>query len=578
MSESRRGSHTRWSELADGSTATDRIERRRAADGARALRPDRSDLHVDRASQPATTPTFRVRVARTAASSEPRGWKTNRDGMDAADGCGPRHRRSADDLATSAISMTSLPCRSTTSGLTRSAAGFATRRSTSFRRTTKVIERCLLMTTDPGDLVLDPTCGSGTTAYVAEQWGRRWITIDTSRVALALARSRLMAAKYPYYLLADSEAGIRKEAELTGQTPPRRSPPTTQRRPTRLRLRARAARDPQVDRPEPRHPRGHDARGDRRRHRPPRRDRDALRPPYEDSKIVRVSGPFTVESLSPHRVLATGPRTTPPSRPPSTTDAGPVRDQHPRQPAPGRRPEHQARRAPRVHPPRPVPGRLRPGARRVHRERRTRRRSRSRSGPSSARSARSSSATPPRRRSRSPTCSSSAASPSTRWQARRRATLGRLTILQARMNPDLAMGDELLKKTGAGNLFMVFGEPDIEVRGRGRRPARRSRSAAWTSTTRPPAPSAHRPSTTSPPGSSTPTTTATPSSSATPTSPAPTTLRQAPPRPQGRHLRRSLGDRQLDRLSRPFPRPTTGKIAVKVINHYGDEVMKVFAA
>ena len=73
---------------------------------------------------------------------------------------------------------------------------------------TEVIERCVLMTTDPGDLVLDPTCGSGTTAYVAEQWGRRWITIDTSRVALALARSRLMAAQYPYYLLADSEAGI----------------------------------------------------------------------------------------------------------------------------------------------------------------------------------------------------------------------------------------------------------------------------------------------------------------------------------------------------------------------------------
>ncbi|MDE0220775.1 MAG: site-specific DNA-methyltransferase [Spirochaetaceae bacterium] len=78
----------------------------------------------------------------------------------------------------------------------------------------KVAERCLLMTTDPGDLVLDPTCGSGTTAYVAEQWGRRWITIDTSRVALALARSRVMGARYPYYLLADSEAGREKEAEL----------------------------------------------------------------------------------------------------------------------------------------------------------------------------------------------------------------------------------------------------------------------------------------------------------------------------------------------------------------------------
>jgi len=62
----------------------------------------------------------------------------------------------------------------------------------------KVIERCILMASDPGDLVLDPTCGSGTTAYVAEQWGRRWITIDTSRVALALARTRLMAARYRF--------------------------------------------------------------------------------------------------------------------------------------------------------------------------------------------------------------------------------------------------------------------------------------------------------------------------------------------------------------------------------------------
>jgi adenine-specific DNA-methyltransferase len=77
---------------------------------------------------------------------------------------------------------------------------------------TRAIARCLLMTTDPGDLVLDPTCGSGTTAYVAEQWGRRWITIDTSRVALALARTRLMAARFPYFLLADSLQGRKKLA------------------------------------------------------------------------------------------------------------------------------------------------------------------------------------------------------------------------------------------------------------------------------------------------------------------------------------------------------------------------------
>jgi adenine-specific DNA-methyltransferase len=84
----------------------------------------------------------------------------------------------------------------------------------------EVVRRCILMTTDPGDLVLDATCGSGTTAAVAEQWGRRWITIDTSRVALALARTRLMAVKYPYYVLADSREGRAKEAQLSGKPSP----------------------------------------------------------------------------------------------------------------------------------------------------------------------------------------------------------------------------------------------------------------------------------------------------------------------------------------------------------------------
>jgi len=77
----------------------------------------------------------------------------------------------------------------------------------------EIVKRCILMSSDPGDLVLDPTCGSGTSAFVSEQWGRRWITIDTSRVALTLARVRLMGAKYPYYLLRDSKDGQIKEAE-----------------------------------------------------------------------------------------------------------------------------------------------------------------------------------------------------------------------------------------------------------------------------------------------------------------------------------------------------------------------------
>jgi len=81
----------------------------------------------------------------------------------------------------------------------------------------RIVERCILMASDPGDLVMDPTCGSGTTAAVAEKWGRRWITIDTSRVALALSRARLMSAKYPFYLLADSEEGSKKVAEVYGR-------------------------------------------------------------------------------------------------------------------------------------------------------------------------------------------------------------------------------------------------------------------------------------------------------------------------------------------------------------------------
>jgi adenine-specific DNA-methyltransferase len=126
----------------------------------------------------------------------------------------------------------------------------------------KIIERCVLMTTDPGDLVIDPTCGSGTTAYIAEQWGRRWITIDTSRVALALARTRLMTAKYPYYKLKEVE-NIRMGFEY--KTVPH------------VTLKSLANDE------EPEQEVLYDQ-------------------PFEEKRKVRVSGPFTVESLSPHRV------------------------------------------------------------------------------------------------------------------------------------------------------------------------------------------------------------------------------------------------------------------------------------
>lgn len=164
-------------------------------------------------------------------------------------------------------------------------------------------ERCLLMTTDPGDLVLDPTCGSGTTAYVAEQWGRRWITIDTSRVAPALARTRLMAARYPYYLLADSPEGVKKEAEITGKIPPEYKTDNDIRkgfvykRVPHVTLKS-IANNPDIKEGMSRE----EIDAAIQRHAETELLYDK---PYEDNKRIRVSGPFTVESLSPHRVLET---------------------------------------------------------------------------------------------------------------------------------------------------------------------------------------------------------------------------------------------------------------------------------
>jgi adenine-specific DNA-methyltransferase len=141
-------------------------------------------------------------------------WKTPPDGMTRLRkasrvlivGNTPRYRRRLDDF-----SVYPIIDLWTDTGIS----GFSDKKLFVVQTNPKVIERCVLMTTDPGDLVLDPTCGSGTTAAVAEQWGRRWITIDTSRVALALARARIMGARYPYYILADSVDGVRKEAEVT---------------------------------------------------------------------------------------------------------------------------------------------------------------------------------------------------------------------------------------------------------------------------------------------------------------------------------------------------------------------------
>ncbi|NRQ33925.1 site-specific DNA-methyltransferase [Nonomuraea sp. NN258] len=182
-----------------------------------------------------------------------------------------------------------------------SVAGFGDPKMYVVQTNAKVIERCLLMTTDPGDLILDPTCGSGTSAYVAEEWGRRWITIDTSRVSLALSRQRIMGAKYPFYLLADSEEGQRQESKITGQP----SFATTYggdvrkafvyQRVPHIML-SSIAKNPdiregmtrkQVDEAIARHS-----------------EQELLYDkPYVDNGKVRVAGPFTVESLAPHKTI-----------------------------------------------------------------------------------------------------------------------------------------------------------------------------------------------------------------------------------------------------------------------------------
>jgi len=233
-------------------------------------------------------------------------------------------------------------------------AGFASEKTYVVQTNPSVVQRCILMATDPGDLVLDPTCGSGTTAYVAEQWGRRWITIDTSRVALALARARVMGARYPYYLLADSKDGQQKEAEVTRSVPSdapvhgdlrqgfvyERVPHVTLKsiannaeidviwekfqqtlEPLREQLNAalkqkweeweipREADDEWPEQAKKLHADWWKQRIARQK------EIDAsiaakaefeylYDKPYDDKRKVRVAGPFTVESLSPHRVLA----------------------------------------------------------------------------------------------------------------------------------------------------------------------------------------------------------------------------------------------------------------------------------
>lgn len=442
--------------------------------------------------------------------------------------------------------------------------------------TTQVIERCLLMSTDPGDLVLDPTCGSGTTAYVAEQWGRRWITIDTSRVALALARTRLMSARYPYYLLADSPEGVQKEAEVTGKLPPdykteydirkgfvyKRVPHITLKSIANNPDIKEGMTREEIDKAIAKHT----------------ETETLFDQPYEDNKRIRVAGPFTVESLSPHRIVAPD-QEMPDSVKESQKDTGAGQFEtmildNLKKAGVQNRIKNERLKFDRLD---TYPGQW------IHGE--------GEYTDAEGKVRRVAISIGPEHGTVGPDLVKEAAKeavqgvgfdilvvcgfafdPHVSEEAKR---YGKLTVLITHMNPDLTMGDELLKKTGAGNLFMVFGEPDVaikkqkdgkitvEIKGvdvydptTGQiRSSSTDDIACWFIDTEYNGESffvRH----------------------------AYFTGNDEPYDKLKRALRAEIDESAWTALystkSRPFDPPTTHKIAIKVINHYGDEVLKVY--
>ena len=505
----------------------------------------------------------------------------------------------------------------------------------------KVIQRCILMTTDPGDLVLDPTCGSGTTAYVAEQWGRRWITIDTSRVALALARARIMGARYPYYLLADSKEGQQKEAEVTRRVPSDKPTysdvrqgfvyervPHIQLRdiannaeidviwethqetlePLRGELNAALGesweeweipRDEDADWPEGARAL-HAAWWERRIAR--QREIDAsiaanaavehlYDKPYTDNKRVRVAGPFTVESISPHRAPLVDEDKL---RQPAGEDGRTVRETGPGYRYQGPAPERdfaadmleqlrmagvqQAHKEDRITftSVNGWPGRGYVCAEGRFMEGETERRAGIFIGPEFGTVSREDLTAAAREAAETGFDLLIACAFSYDARATEMNSLGKVTILKARMNADLHMSTNL-KATDKGNLFVVFGEPDVQLEDAGGGMFRVRLLGV----------DVYKPSTASVESSGAEDIPCWlldtdyneesffvrhayfPSTSNDPYKSLKTTLKAEINQEAWESLRKTV--------SRPFPRPESGRIAVKVINHLGDEVMKVMS-
>ena len=492
----------------------------------------------------------------------------------------------------------------------------------------EVIKRCILMTTDPGDLVLDPTCGSGTTAYVAEQWGRRWITIDTSRVALALARARIMGARYPYYLLSDSQEGEMKQAEVE-RRPPTETPTYgnirqgfVYQRVPHITLRD-IANNLEVD------VIWEDAQGDLeplrdllngvlgesweeweiprevgegwpveakeihanwwKRRIARQKEIDAsiaaraeyeylYDKPYEDRSKVRVAGPFTVESISPHRVLG-------------VDEHGDVISES----SNGYGTEYdfadvildnlrtsgvqQAHKEDRIEfaSLTPWPGRLVCADGRFvegDEESGVERRAAVFIGPEFGTVSRPDLVEAAREAADGGfdvliACAFNYEAHTTEFES-----LGRVPVLKARMNADLHMANDL-KNTGTGNLFVIFGEPDIEIID-----AADDQIQVKVNGVDVFHPSTGEVRSDGPEGIACWFIDTDYNQEAffvrhayflgasDPYKSLKTTLKA--------EINAEAWNSLKSNISRPFPKPESGRIAVKVINHLGDEVLKVF--
>ncbi|MFX4223302.1 MAG: site-specific DNA-methyltransferase [Thalassobaculum sp.] len=498
---------------------------------------------------------------------------------------------------------------------------------------TKVIERLVLLCSDPGDLILDPTCGSGTTAYVAEQWGRRWITIDTSRVALALARTRIMGARYPYYILADSREGQLQEAKISKTPAPekpthgdirqgfvyKRVPHVTLKsiginteidliwdrfqtvmEPLRQEMNACLSKSwsewdipttAEVTWPangKSAHKKWWEARLKRQEEMDAsianRADQEYLYDvPYVDNSRIRVAGPFTVESLSPHRVLAVdendeliheveaaegkrkGPVWSGDGADFATMVIETLKTAGVQQP-------HKEDRITFTSIS-PWPGRF-IGAEGRFLEGEAEKKAAILIGPEFGTVSRPDLVAAVREAADGGfdvliACAFNFDAHSSEFGG-----IGRIPVLKARMNPDLHMSDEL-KTTKSGNLFVVFGEPDIDIQDAGDNRIRVKINGV----------DVFHPATGEIESGG-------PENIAcwfidTDYNEESFFVRHAyflgasdPYKALKTTLKAEIDEDAWASLysdtSRPFERPSTGRIAVKVINHLGDEVMKVF--